>query len=361
MATIFGTRFADGIDTSSGVTDGDDSVFGYEGDDVLFGRGGNDILNGGDGNDILKGGAGADHLDGAAGNSDWADYYNSARGVLVSLETGRGVGGTAHGDTLVDIENLSGSAHGDILTGNAGANYLNGYHGNDGLWGGGGADTLDGGDGNDLLVGGSGADVLHGRSGTDTASYAGSGEGVVVSLRRGTGSFGDAEGDTLISIENLTGSSHGDGLFGDDNANVLNGGGGNDLLLGFGGNDTLTGGMGTDAMTGGIGADTFVWQSIRETGATRWTADVVTDFDRKAGDLLRVSGIDADGNAANGDTAFSFLGHAASNPFTAAGQISWYGDGTDTYIMFNTDADAGVEAMVRLAGVHTIDASWFAL
>lgn len=70
--------------------------------------------------------------------------------------------------------------------------------------------------------------MLHGRSGTDTASYAGSGEGVVVSLRRG--SFGDAEGDTLTSIENLTGSPHGDGLFGDDNANVLNGGGGNDML-----------------------------------------------------------------------------------------------------------------------------------
>lgn len=123
----------------------------------------------------------------------------------------------------------------------------------------------------------------------------------------------------------------------------------------------MVGGSGTDTLTGGIGADTFVWQNIRETGATRSTADVITDFNRKAGDLLRVSGIDADGNAANGDTAFSFIGHAAGNPFTAAGQISWYGDGTDTYIMFNTDADAGVEAMVRLTGIHTIDASWFAL
>src|SRR3546814_8834206 len=66
------------------------------------------------------------------------------------------------------------------------------------------------GDGNDTLIGGSGADTLIGGAGSDTASYAGSSGGVTVDLAAGTGSGGDAQGDTLSGIENLTGSSQGD-------------------------------------------------------------------------------------------------------------------------------------------------------
>jgi Ca2+-binding RTX toxin-like protein len=74
----------------------------------------------------------------------------------------------------------------------------------------------------------------------------------------GSASGGDAEGDKLISIEDLAGSDHSDGLFGDNGANSLYGVMGDDTLLGFGGPDRLVGGLGKDSLNGGDGADTLV-------------------------------------------------------------------------------------------------------
>src|SRR5262249_23181554 len=123
----------------------------------------------------------------------------------------------------------------------------------DTLNGGGGNDTLNGGDGNDTLQDGSGADQLVGGDGIDTASYADSASAVTVSLATGTGSGGDAEGDTLSQIENLTGSVFDDTLTGDDGTNVLDGGAGNDTLAGLGGDDVLVGGAGAGHLGGGGG------------------------------------------------------------------------------------------------------------
>ena len=72
--------------------------------------------------------------------------------------------------------------------------------------------------------------------------------------------------DTLIGIENVTGSWLNDVLRGDDGDNVLKGGEGDDELNGRDGNDTLT---------GGEGADTFVFIN-REDDADQ---DIVTDFE----------------------------------------------------------------------------------
>ena len=85
-----------------------------------------------------------------------------------------------------------------------------------------GNDTLYGRSGNDILSGGAGADTIDGGSGTDTSSYATSTAAVTVRLQSGTGSGGDAGGDTLINVENLAGSSFGDKLTGDAGNNALN-------------------------------------------------------------------------------------------------------------------------------------------
>ena len=70
--------------------------------------------------------------------------------------------------------------------------------------------------GNDLLRGGAGADTLHGGDGGDTASYFFGASGVTVDLVFGTGTGGEAQGDTLIGIEGVTGSTAGgDTLTGD--------------------------------------------------------------------------------------------------------------------------------------------------
>ena len=85
------------------------------------------------------------------------------------------------------------------------------------LYGDDGNDTLEGGEGDDTLNGGAGADILRGNAGRDTASYAGSSAAVTVSLAAGaTNTGGDAEGDTLQQISNLTGSDHDDSLTGNE-------------------------------------------------------------------------------------------------------------------------------------------------
>ena len=240
-----GDHFTD-IENLSGSDHGD-HLSGDVGANRLRGRGGNDTLTGGDGNDQLDGGAGADALNGGAGRDDWAVYSFATEGVTASLAEGMGTGGEADGDHFTDIENLSGSNHGDQLTGDAGANRFLGRGGND---------TLTGGDGNDLISGGEGADVLDGGAGDDDwASYELATEGVTASLATNTGTGGEADGDSFSNIENLLGSDHGDQLTGDAEANQLEALGGNDTLAGGAGDDLLTGGAGADVLDGGTGDD----------------------------------------------------------------------------------------------------------
>src|SRR5262245_39186381 len=99
MAIVQGSNGKDVISWLNGATGYNDTIFGYNGDDSLYG------LNG---NDALVGGQGADRLDGGNG-IDSASYYDSSAGVIVSLLAGLGFGGTAQGDTLLNIENLNGS------------------------------------------------------------------------------------------------------------------------------------------------------------------------------------------------------------------------------------------------------------
>ena len=70
--------------------------------------------------------------------------------------------------------------------------------------------------GDDTLEGGRGADKLDGGEGNDTASYARSKGAVKIDLAAGTALGGDATGDTLTEIENVTGSRKSDTLLGDE-------------------------------------------------------------------------------------------------------------------------------------------------
>ena len=117
--------------------------------------------------------------------------------------------------------------------------------------------TLTGGIGGDILDGGDGADVLDGGAGIDSASYLNSDAAVIVNLETGIGTGCDAEGDRLISIENLTGSDFEDVLTGDRGGNILEGGAGNDHLYGGEGNDYLEGDEGNDHIYGGEGSDSL--------------------------------------------------------------------------------------------------------
>lgn len=294
---IEGILGSPGDDTLSG--DNNANVLnGLGGNDILRGRGGNDTLrcgdpggtlNGGAGDDVLIslggsiaggswkfiGGPGADSLVGTTDATDFdlADYSTSGAAVNINLAGRTGSGGDAAGDTLIGMDAVVGSAHNDTLLGDANINILKGLDGDDivdglagtdSIGGGKGNDTLDGGIGddslfgggdNDVLTGGPGADSLVGGNGFDSADYSGSSAAVNINLAAGSGSGGDAVGDTLIGIEKVIGSSSGDTLSGDGGANVLVGNGGGDLLDGNKGNDTLNGGGGNDSLKGGAGND----------------------------------------------------------------------------------------------------------
>lgn len=128
----------------------DNYLFGGDGNDQLSGLDGDDLLIGGAGDDTLEGGVGDDTLDGGAG-FDTASYASSNGGVEVSLAAGRGIGGHASDDKLLDIEGLIGSQFRDNLSGDNGDNAINGGAGDDFIFGLGG---------DDYLVGGSGADTF---------------------------------------------------------------------------------------------------------------------------------------------------------------------------------------------------------
>ena len=229
-------------------------------------------------------------------------YYRASDGSLTSSSVEVDISR----DTSGAIDGTGGN---DILIGTAGIDTLNGNDGADILIGNGGNDILNGGNGDDILVGGAGNDQLNGGAGNDTASYIDSTVSVRINLddsgnaTTDTSSAtpthgqvgGDAYGDDLTSIENLTGGSAGDYLAGNSSANVLIGMGGDDFLFGEGGNDTLyggtgddylNGGTGSDTMTGGEGADTFVISADAISGSID---DIITDFNPSQGDVLDLS------------------------------------------------------------------------
>jgi Ca2+-binding RTX toxin-like protein len=359
-------------------------ITGTNDGDTLSGTADADLIKGFGGDDVLKGSGGADILDGGAG-VDTAVYFDSPGQVVVDLAAGSGQFGYAEGDRLVSIDNVHGSAHFDWLYGNDDANTLVGLDGDDRLFGRGGADILDGGYGRDVLTGGSGGDVLNGGEGEDTAAYRNSPAGVSVLLISDFASGGDADGDSLNGIENLDGSEFADFLWGNNGANDLDGFGGNDSLRGFGGSDNLSGGEGHDAlygmdgadllsggegndrleggtgadlMEGGGGADRFVWASIDDTGTTTETGDYISAFNPAEADRLHLYDIDADVYAA-GNQAFTFIGAAAFSG--TPGEINYVHVNGETIIQMQTGTSADVEGIIRIYGIVTPEASWFAL
>ncbi len=227
---------------------GNDSVDGRAGDDVILGEGGHDNLNGGSGDDIISGGSG----------TDTASYSGAASGVIVDLAF-NGLGQNTFGageDTLISIERLEGSGHGDILSGNDSANHIHGSAGGDILFGRGGNDWVNGGSGDDILEGGEGNDIITGGDGEDAVSYFFSTAGVHVDLsNNGLQNTIGAGSDVITSVEHAIGSFHNDWLAGNDGDNRLTGGAGEDVLVGAEGADTLNGGDDDDVLVGGAGND----------------------------------------------------------------------------------------------------------
>ena len=317
MALKFGTNKSEKI----GGTPYDDTIFGFGDDDELYGYGGDDQLLGGDGGDHLIGGAGADFLDGGPGEDD-ANYSDSPSGVTVNLKTGTGSGGDAEGDTLQNIENLSGSDYRDNLIGDDGDNWFFGAAGDDVLKGGGGSDTLFGDDGIDWLEGGDGNDRLWGGYDNDVLS-------------------GNADQDRLT------------------------GGPGNDILNGGAGNDILFGNSGRDRMTGGSGFDGFLFDfetvfdgevQIHTTDSKVSDPDHIVDYDTNF-DWIEMTTAGAATNYIETTLGYN-AGYLAAKSWAETWMPSGPGfkfgfatDGVNGYLFGDLNVDGHVETGIVLEGL----------
>ena len=96
-----------------------------------------------------------------------------------------------------------------------------------------------------------------GGAGADTVDYGNSTALISVNLSTNVNTGGFAQGDTLISMDNVLGSDYSDHLTGDSQNNTLIGRDGDDKIDGGDGNDVLSGGAGNDLIKGGAGADTI--------------------------------------------------------------------------------------------------------
>ncbi|MCC2097355.1 MAG: calcium-binding protein [Hyphomicrobiales bacterium] len=301
-----------------------DSITGDKGDNVLTGGAGLDVINGGGGNDTLFGGfdRANDILDGGSG-SDWVDYSAASGSMTIQLHEQKGFtyvdgyaaldpglssfqfGGKTYTtltpavqeDTLRNIENIIGTQYNDTITGN--------YQ-------------------NNIIDGGAGADAINGKGGIDTVTYASdrSGADLFIDLLQSVQHGGHAEGDTLVSIENIIAGNGDDAIFGSNGNNRLEGGAGADIILGRDGNDTIVSGSGADILDGGQGMDTFVFNFTGDSGATVVTGfeaqlrgvssyninlgiDTIRNFETGI-DTIDLSGIDADITSA-GNNQFDFV------------------------------------------------------
>lgn len=270
----------------------DDRITGNSGDDSLSGGAGSDTLDGGAGDDRLDGGAGADTFLGGTGTNrivmnDTGDAYVNGAGFDI-IETSLAV---------FFLPQLAAAlvyrGTGDFTgTGNSGLGTT-------------GDNTITGGSGNDTLHGGtdpffSGNDTLNGLGGADS----------------------------------LDGGAGFDRLFGGDGA---------DSLAGGGDADEIRGGNGRDSLSGGAAGDVFVWLSVGESGPKAGQRDVVTDF--AAGDILDLSGIDANAATAADDAFVLDAGGALST-----GEIRQVVTAAGLLLEANTDADAAVEMRILVAG-----------
>ncbi|MER2622433.1 MAG: calcium-binding protein [Accumulibacter sp.] len=311
---------------------------------------------------IIWANRGANLLDGGAGGDTLSYEFGASAGVTVDLGLATAQNTVGSGlDTLINFENLTGSSFGDLLSGNANKNILDGGLGSDtvsyasatamvkvNLGGltttgtgtiGAVIDTLlnfenvTGSNFNDILIGTVGNNVFNGGSGgLDTVSYeyilATSGLspiGVIVNLSLTTAQNTGVSGfDTLLGIENLTGSSLNDTLTGNAFDNVING---------------LSG---ADLMTGGDGNDTFVVDDVDdkaiETNAALTQSDTVlagVDYTlSNYVEVLQLTGT-ANLNGTGNTQANSLIGNSGNNILDGKGGADTMsgGDGNDLYVV----------------------------
>jgi serralysin len=337
---------------------GDDTLIGDSSANLLDGGAGDDWLQGDGGIDTLLGGAGDDTIYPGTGGFNAGETFNGGAGTdllefsgynnnyRVDLAAGEiDVVGGGFLSSLVNIENVNAGNGNDVITGDYGANALDGGGGNDVINGGGGADTLIGGDGNDTLEGGYVTDSIDGGDGddlirvldgeyydsvdggigNDTLDHSASTySGEIFDFSTGvmTGSHYNGGSATVINVETYLDGS-GDNTIHSDGSGFFGGGGGNDTIVaGNGTAETLDGGLGIDLLDLTYGGFTYVIDLA--TGVTNFSGESFINFENL------ISGVGND--SITGSSADNMLNGGAGDDtiLGASGTDTIYGgDGND--------------------------------
>lgn len=326
--TLYGGLGDDILRSGSGSTDylyggdGNDALLGGAGTKSFSGEAGNDIVDTGSGNgtfsggtenDDIRGGAGTETLTGGDGSDkialpirggvstinggtgdDIVSFAMRTASVNVSLDNVANDGVSGENENVGDsastsIEHIEGGVAGDVLSGDAAWNFINGGRGSDSISGHGGADRLFGGEDtvNDNLYGevsagtmrgvagsdrflqtsiNDGGGTIDGGVGTDTVEYGERRAGLTVTVGDGTRNDGEAnEGDDIRdNVERIESGSGNDAISVSsavtaDHSFVILGGWGADTIRGGSGSDSIYGGSGDDPVLAGQGGDDYIY------------------------------------------------------------------------------------------------------
>ncbi|MBN8534554.1 MAG: cadherin-like domain-containing protein [Rhizobiales bacterium] len=224
-----------------------DTLNGTPGNDVINGFDGSDTINAGDGDDVINAGSnvggvtGFDNIRSGGGNdqisfiSAGTGYFEliydyAAQGIDVSINGASGtvteLGGIGT-DTLLNLDQIDGNIGGLGITGSSMADTF----------------TVSLSDATDFLQvrAGAGNDsIVNNGVGFVRADYRSSASGINVNLGLASGQVindGFGNTDTLVNVQEISGSNHADTIIGSS---------GNDRFILNGGNDTVDGGAGFD-------------------------------------------------------------------------------------------------------------------
>jgi serralysin len=268
-----------------------------------------------------------DTFAGKAGN----DTYVVSGTEVITEAVGEGVDTvitSRRGFTLGDnVENLTGSAGGQALFGNALANTFM------------------------TAATAAGANSMKGLSGNDTyivGEFSGNRDYVEELLDEGTDTVKTGLSDYVLgnNVENLVGTS-----------STLQTLGGNSL------SNVITGGAGQDNISGGAGADVFDFNALAESVFDGKLRDSILDFERGIDDV-DLRSIDANTKRA-GNNVFKFIGPDGFHK--VAGELNYHkfdkvGTAGDyTRITADVDGDGRSDFAVNLTGLVTLYATDFVL
>lgn len=310
-------------------------------DDTIVGTDASDWINAGLGNDSVDLGDGIDTF----------SLVALAEGATASLEAGSATIGDLT-KTLTSVENLTGTSFADFITGDAGNNTLRGL---------GGTDWFTATDGSDQYQGG---------AGNDTVSYVQASTGVTVDLTRAQLDANGLFVDQYSSVENITGTSFADVIFGNASDNVLRGLGGNDVFFGTAGDDRYDGGAGVDTVSYANATEgVFAWLQTPTAGASDAHGDTFGSIERLIGsdfdDILRGTNVTEtrewlEGGAGNdrliGDAGIDYLTGGTGDDTLEGGTGFDYVlyDGNQDEFSFVTNSN-GKTIVTHLDGVWGVD------